>query len=112
LVPEHALPTWNFDFLCDGLRQFFLLSDMKCIEPHSQVCRRFLGVFDLRNTGQNKLPLSEIELEASRSNAHNVAVELANVCQIVQRVTRPICFEVIIIEPEDSPPPIRTRGYR
>src|SRR2546421_6787011 len=112
LVPEHALPFWNFDFLCDGLRQFFPLCSMGCIEPSSQVCKRFLGIFDLRNSGQNKLPLSEREFETSGRNAHNVVVELANVCQAVQCVTCPIRFEVVIIESEDPPPPVRTLGYR
>src|SRR5215472_17271909 len=53
LVPEHALPARNFDSLCDGLRQFFLLSSMGFTEPRCQVYHRFLGVFDLRNACQN-----------------------------------------------------------
>src|SRR6266487_1316960 len=75
LVPEHALPVWNFDFLCGCLRQFFPLSSMGCIEPCSQVCNRFLCILDLRNAGQNELPLSEREFEMSGRNAHNAAVD-------------------------------------
>src|SRR5215467_7280373 len=89
-----------------------LLSRMGFIEPRCQVYHRFLGVLDLRNACQYELPLSEIELEVSGRNAHDAAVELAHVCQAVQRVTYTIHFEVVIIEPEDSPPAVRTRGYR
>src|SRR6266567_7356794 len=111
LVPEHALAVWNFDFLCDCLRQFFPLSSMGCIKPRSQVCHYFLCILDLRNAGQNELPLSEIEFEMSGRDAHNAAVDWANMGQAVQRVTAPIRFEVVIIKLEDPPPPVCTRGY-